>query len=44
MDDFKQLMTEAVEAATGGDLEALWIAELLLSHLRQQLAPGSCTA
>lgn len=44
MDDFKRLMAQAIEAATQGDLQALLMAQMLLSHLRSQLAPDSCTA
>jgi hypothetical protein len=39
MDDFKQLVAQAVEAATEGDLQALLMAQMLLSHLRSQLGP-----
>jgi hypothetical protein len=44
MDDFKKLMAEAVEAATQGDVQALLMAQMLLTHLKTQLAQGSCTA
>jgi hypothetical protein len=39
MDEFKAVMHEAVEAAVEGDLEALLIAQMLLTHLRSQLHP-----
>ncbi len=39
MDEFKAVMHEAVEAAVEGDLEALLIAQMLLTHLRSQLYP-----
>lgn len=43
MDDFKELMAQAVEAATPGDVQALLMAQMLFSHLKTQLAQGSCT-
>ena len=39
VDEFKAVMREAVEAAVQGDLEALLIARMLLTHLRSQLHP-----
>ena len=39
MDEFKAVMHDAVEAAVEGDLEALLIAQMLLTHLRSQLHP-----
>lgn len=37
MEDFEQLMAEAVSAATRGDLQALLMAQTMLAHLRCQL-------
>lgn len=37
MDDFNEVLTQAVEAATRGDLEALLMARMLLGHLEGQL-------
>lgn len=37
MDDFRTVLTKAVDAATRGDLEALLIARMLLGYLEAQL-------
>ena len=40
MDEFKVLMTQAVEAATHGDLQALLMAQMLLTDLKRRLCEG----
>lgn len=37
MDEFKTLMAEAVDAATRGDLQALLIAQMLLTDLKRRM-------
>lgn len=37
MDEFKHVMAQAIDAATRGDVQALLLAQTLLSHLRSQL-------
>lgn len=44
MDEFKAVMRDAVEAATEGDLQALLLAQTLLTHLRLQLHPCRAAA
>lgn len=44
MEDVEQLMKDAIAAATKGDLEALWVAQLLISHIRSRVARRSCIA
>lgn len=34
MDEFKRVLRLAVDAAADGDLEANWVAQMLLAHLR----------
>jgi hypothetical protein len=37
MDEFKTLMAAAIDAATRGDLQALLMAQMLLSDLKHRL-------
>lgn len=39
MDDFKAVLTAAIDAAIQGDLEALLMARMLLSHFRSTMKP-----
>ena len=37
MDNFKTVLTAAIDAALQGDLEALLMARMLLSYLRERI-------
>lgn len=39
MDEFKMVVRQAVDAALEGDAQALWIAQILLAHLREHMSP-----
>lgn len=47
MDEFKRVLRLAVDAAADGDLEAIWVAQMLLAHLRSHAHArpgGGCSA
>lgn len=41
MDEYKKLLTQAIEAALDGDFEALWIAHALFSQISDRIQQSS---